>query len=461
MSGAATAGLIDVDWLVQRIPGGAQPMTVADLVASAITSGQLRRGTRLPTMRELSAATGLGFRTISEAWTLLRDRGLIETRRRGGSFVAAFNTDSAVPPFAPTPLGAGRRLDLGKSAADPTLLPDLAHAFEFGLQAPNLHSSVREFITSRLYDCARRSWPFAAEGFIASGSGAEAALLSILGVTPAGTTVAVDEPANPGFLGSLRGAGLQVVGVTADAEGPKVQSLSAAIAAGATTYAFQASAPYSRGVTITEARLAALADVLGSVTEPVTVVEEDAVGPLTTKAPASFGPRLAGRVVHVRSFCKSYGVDLRTSLIGGSQNALQSIQSRRSTGLAVTSRILQDALAYLMECPDTAAVMTAAKQRYAQRRTACIDALAEHGIDGKSGPDGQFVWIDVPDELDTILRLASEGITVGAGSECYTQPSAGSIRLATMRLPDDPDVVDDLALTVARTLQGLGVNYYV
>lgn len=460
MSGSPGSDVIDAEWLVHHLPEGAQPAMVADLIASAIETGQLRRGARLPTIRELSTASGLAFRTISDAWTQLRSRGLIETRRRGGSFIAARNTDGGAQPSTAA-AGGGARLDLGRSTADPNLLPDLQSAVGFGLQAPNLHSSVREFITPRLSARARAGWPHPAESFIASGSGAEAGLLSILGVTPAGGTVAVDQPANPGFLASLRNSGLRVLGVAADSEGPVPEALAEALAAGADTYAFQATSPYSPGSAITPGRLAALADVLETAAATVMVVEEDAVGPLATAPAYSFGARLPRRVVHVRSFCKSYGVDLRTSLIGGSHEALQAIQSQRSTGLAVTSRILQDALAYLLESAEVAQVMEEARRQYALRRSACVAALRRHGVSAKYGPDGQFLWIDVGDELETILRLAEEGITVGAGSECYVEPSVNAIRIATMRLPDDTAVLDDLALTIAAAVRGATVNYYV
>jgi DNA-binding transcriptional MocR family regulator len=458
VSGQAAADLVDVQWLARRLAEGDAQTSLAEIIASAIEAGELGRGVRLPTIRELSAGTGLGFRAISEAWTQLRNSGLIETRRRGGSFVTV--PDAMRGADGPRPSGGDLRVDLAKSAADLTLLPDIGQAIEFGLRAPNLHSSVREFITPRLRDAARTSWPFDAEAFIACGSGAEAVLLAVLGVTAEGATVAVDEPANPGLLGSLRTAGLRVVGVTADANGPVPKSLAAALDAGATTYLFQASVPYTRGAATTPVRLRALARVLAAHADTM-VVEEDAAGPLAASTPLSFGNTLDGRVVHVRSFCKSYGVDLRTSLIGGAREAVDAIQAKRSTGLAVTSRILQNALAFLIDSPDTAVLMSQARARYGRRKAECIAALDRHGVSAVSGPDGQFIWIDVADEVGTILDLASEGMTVGAGSECYAEGISGSIRVATMRLPDEPDLVEQIAETVATVIRQTAVSYYV
>jgi DNA-binding transcriptional MocR family regulator len=455
VSSGPTTDAVAADWLAGRIAAAAPSLELAGIIGDAIESGELVQGTRLPTIRELNAATGVGVRAIAEAWAQLRHRGLIETRRRGGSFVTAAD---AVDPHVSGPGVFGTlTLDLAKSSADVAFLPDLRQAIESGLQNRSLHSSVREFITPRLRERAREVWPFDAESFIACGSGAEAVLLAVLGV--AGQTVAVDEPVNPGFLASLRNSGVQVFGVRADTDGPLPEALAAAVEAGATTYVFQASAPYSRGAATTSQRLVELTKVLADVA--VAVVEEDSAGPLAGSSPPSFGAVLDGRVVRVQSFCKSFGVDLRTSLIGGARGAVESIQSKRSNGLAVTSRIMQDALAFLLGSPGTSDLMHTARVRYTQRRANLVSALAQRGVTATTGPDGQFVWVDVDDEVAAILQLAGEGITVGAGRECFVGPAPGSIRIATMRLPDEPDALDQIAETISATLRETAVNYYV
>ncbi len=46
-------------------------------------------GTRLPTIRHLAADLGLAVNTVGRAYRELEEAGLIETRGRAGSFVAA------------------------------------------------------------------------------------------------------------------------------------------------------------------------------------------------------------------------------------------------------------------------------------------------------------------------------------------------------------------------------------
>lgn len=52
-------------------------------------SGELPAGTRLPTVRALAGQLGLAANTVARAYRELEASGLLETRGRGGTFVAA------------------------------------------------------------------------------------------------------------------------------------------------------------------------------------------------------------------------------------------------------------------------------------------------------------------------------------------------------------------------------------
>jgi DNA-binding transcriptional regulator YhcF (GntR family) len=57
--------------------------------AKQIQDHTLAVGTRLPTIRHLAADLGLAVNTVGRAYRELEVAGLIETRRRAGSFVSA------------------------------------------------------------------------------------------------------------------------------------------------------------------------------------------------------------------------------------------------------------------------------------------------------------------------------------------------------------------------------------
>jgi DNA-binding transcriptional regulator YhcF (GntR family) len=58
-------------------------------LARGIVDRQLVSGTRLPTVRKLAADLGLAANTVARAYRELEQAGLVETRGRGGTFVAA------------------------------------------------------------------------------------------------------------------------------------------------------------------------------------------------------------------------------------------------------------------------------------------------------------------------------------------------------------------------------------
>ncbi len=54
-----------------------------------VSSGELAPGTRLPTVRRLAEDLGIAPNTVARAYRELETDGIIETRGRHGSFVAA------------------------------------------------------------------------------------------------------------------------------------------------------------------------------------------------------------------------------------------------------------------------------------------------------------------------------------------------------------------------------------
>ncbi|MEU0534415.1 GntR family transcriptional regulator [Amycolatopsis tolypomycina] len=63
-------------------------------LAARINDRSLAVGTKLPTVRQLAADLGIAPNTVARAYRELEEAGLIETRGRAGSFVAAAGDQS-------------------------------------------------------------------------------------------------------------------------------------------------------------------------------------------------------------------------------------------------------------------------------------------------------------------------------------------------------------------------------
>ena len=53
-----------------------------------VRSGQLKPGTRIPTVRALAEELGIAPNTVAKAYKQLEEDGILETRGRNGSFVS-------------------------------------------------------------------------------------------------------------------------------------------------------------------------------------------------------------------------------------------------------------------------------------------------------------------------------------------------------------------------------------
>lgn len=433
-------------WLAARI-AGRTPKNIIDSVARLIDSGELPAGAQLPTVREFAALMHISSATVAEAWTDLRMRGYIDTKRRGGTIVRqrpgsiGFGTSGVV------------KLDMSQAVARPELQPDLAAALMAGLQVATLHRGEREYITQALRDAVIPTWPFRAEAWLTAAGGAEGNYSTIAATLGPNRHVALEHPTSPAIIEALEKLGARMSPVACDREGPVPQALKAALENGADSFVYQPCAQTPLGHVVSPRRLVELASVLKSRTE-VLIAELDTAGPLACDPGSSISVHLPARVLYMRAYCKTYGIDLKTSIIGGPQPLVERLINMRSGGYSVTSRILQTALAWLLTDPQSVGAVDRARDYYAERRDSLIAALKRRGIDCHS-PDGLFVWLPVENEEAALLGLAAQGIDASSGSRCrvFPGPLSPHLRLATTTLPEQADFVEAVANALAESAQ--------
>jgi DNA-binding transcriptional MocR family regulator len=127
--------------------------------------------------------------------------------------------------------------------------------------------------------------------------------------------------------------------------------------------------------------------------------------------------------VHVRSFSKSYGPDLRLAAISGPSLIIDGLRERRLLGQGWTSRLLQSVLLDLITREQTRTQIERAREVYAQRRALIAGELSRLGYLTEGG-DGLNLWLPVRDETAALLYLASRGIAAAAGSPFATRETA-------------------------------------
>jgi DNA-binding transcriptional regulator YhcF (GntR family) len=93
---------------------------VRSQIEALIRAGELARGTRLPTVRQLSLDLGLAVNTVARAYKELEADRLVETRGRNGTFVLASRSqvdDEQIRAAATVFARAARRANLSLAEA--------------------------------------------------------------------------------------------------------------------------------------------------------------------------------------------------------------------------------------------------------------------------------------------------------------------------------------------------------
>ena len=109
---------------VQKYIQGSTAVEIQSSIESSIRTGTLAADALLPTVRGCAEALEVSPATVSSAYRVLRERGLIVTRGRKGTRVSA-QPPIQLPTHVALPASA---IDLAVGNPDPGLLPDLSLA---------------------------------------------------------------------------------------------------------------------------------------------------------------------------------------------------------------------------------------------------------------------------------------------------------------------------------------------
>jgi DNA-binding transcriptional MocR family regulator len=427
------------------------PPAIAGAIGSLVTDGGLGPGDRLPTVRALAGHLGVSPTTVAEAWRILARHGAIATDRRRGTTIRSTRVGAAGR-YWQVPVEPGTlAVDLSTGTPDPSLLPPL------GPVLASLHAEV--MVTSYndrpvlpdLEAVLRDRWPCDPEA-ITVVDGAQDALDRIVTAhVRLGDTVVVEDPGFPPLLDMLELAGARIVGVAVDRHGIEVEALAAALEAGPSAVFVQPRAHNPTGASFDADRAAAIATLLAST--DALVVEDDHSGEASGVDLHSIATHLPDRVLHVRSFSKTHGPDLRVAAIGGPAAALDPIVTRRRLGPSWTSRLTQRILLAMLTDPGIEASIATAAQIYTQRRDALTAGLAASGIVPAPGA-GLNLWLDVADEQRAVVALAANGIGVAPGAPFRVSAATENIRISLGAVGGD---FDRIAAAVAGAA-GLAVN---
>ncbi|MFJ1543356.1 PLP-dependent aminotransferase family protein [Micromonospora chalcea] len=436
------------------------------LVADAVP------GTRLPSVRELTAHHHVSPVTVAEATRRLVADGLIETRPGRGAYVANRRADPpradlswqtvalgsrrggeeemqallALPPARAIPLTGGY--------LDPDLQPAAALGAALARAARQPAAWQRGPVEGR---ADLRAWfARAAGGGLRAEDmvicpGGQAALSSTLrALTTPGDTLLVESPTYLGALAAARAAGLRVVPVPADTDGVRPDQLAAAFArTGARLFYCQPLHANPHGATLSSARRAQVAEAVRDA--GAFLIEDDYARDLTIDGEAP--PPLAaddpdGHVVYLRSLTKPAAPGLRIAALGARGPAGARLRAARLLDDLFVAGPLQQAALEFLTAPAWDRHRRSLRVQLRARREALLAALDRHlpQLAPRAVPRGGLhLWVRLPDNTDDVAvtaAAAAAGVTVFPGRPWYAaEPPAPHLRLTYAAAP--PEQMDD------------------
>lgn len=385
---------------------------LAQAVSRAIRDQALHPGDQLPPIRRLAAELMMSPTTVSAAWQLLARSGTIRSDGRRGTTVASTARGGerytrALRHESPV------RLDLSTGIPDSALLPALVPVLSTLHDPATPSSYLDDPVLDELRAAVMRDWPYAADDLLVVDGAMDGLDLVTRALLRPGDLVLVEDPGFPPLLDLLEDRGAEVVGIPLDEDGMALDRVEALLPRRPAAVVIQPRGQNPTGVSLSAGRARRLAELLRG--HDCVVVEDDSSGPIATSEPLSLGSWIPDQVVHIRSFSKSHGPDLRIAALSGPDALLGPVRHARAIGQGWTSRLLQRVLTGLLRDEDCARGIAAAREEYARRRRLVVAGLARHSIE-VPGTEGLNIWVPVRDESAAVLRLASQGIAVTPGS---------------------------------------------
>ncbi|UUZ61435.1 aminotransferase class I/II-fold pyridoxal phosphate-dependent enzyme [Nocardioides sp. B-3] len=399
-------------------------------------------------MREVAAELGVSPATVSSAWQALRrGTGVVVSRGRSGTFVR----ETPRARLSPRQRGlvgaspAGLRMDLSRGTPDPELLPSLGPAF--GRVSARAGTGVYrdEPVLPQLRDVPDATWPYPSEAITVVDGATDGIVRVLEQCVHLGDRVVLESPGYPPFYDLVESLGAEIVPVESDDSGIRPASLRTALGARPVAVVLQPRAQNPTGISMSPDRARELAGVLSRRRkEPMPwVIEDDHSGAISTSPDVSLGSHIPQRVVHVRSFSKSHGPDLRIAAPGGPAELVDALVARRMLGPGWTSRMVQTILHDLLTRARSMDEVSEARRQYFGRQRDLTARLADPGM-AVSTPDGINLWLPVLDERAALLHPAAEGIRVAGGSPFFPG-DARSPHIRVTSGPVDPEHASEVA----------------
>lgn len=407
---------------------GAESVAYTELagrIRTLIADGRVPVETRLPSERELAAASGRSRTTIVAAYQALRDSGHLVSRRGSGSRATlphlsdiskrpgrAVNFAGSIPP----PVDGLREL-IAETTAN---LPDITTFPGFDLLG---HDALREAIADRY---TARGLPTSPDQVIVTTGGQHAIALTAQTLITRGDAALVESPTYPHAYEAFQRAGARLVATPVTAEGWDIPHLISTITQTRPVAAYlipdfhnptgASMDPNDRGRLVRAARTAGTTLIIDEATVDLNIDRPWDDGPFARHASRSGGPNGSG-VITLGSLSKSIWSGLRIGWIRADETVIRRLVQARPAGDLGTPPIEQLIAAQVVRRLDELAI--GRQNLLREHRTVLSEALRRRLPQWKTPwPDGGLsMWVMLNQPASSALTsiCRARGMSLIAG----------------------------------------------
>lgn len=413
------------------LPDGAGPkyLTLARALRDAIRTGTMPEGSKLPTVRDLAWRLDVTPGTVSRAYQIVTQEGLLEATVGRGTFVAARS-----PRLGPTqPLFLERDPGVAQGRVDlrSPQLPDVGQtaAFSEALQriAQNIGPDWLDYPSQRdgkvLREAVCRWLDARILGVVAADDvtlthGGQNAINMVLSICLRGDrpVVLTEDLSYPGFRYAARLARAEVVGVEMDEEGVRPDALEMACRRhGPQVLCLTPDTQNPTTARMSQARRNQIIAIARNY--DLQIIEDECYAPFVTDMPAlrALAPE---RVWYVGSFSKSISAALRFGYVVCPTGMGEAGRLTAQHGFFALSRAVCSLCQDLLESGQADQIREGVQREMGDRLTMMVNRLGAFDLSWQAGMP--FAWLRLPTgwRASTFARMAEdEGVLVRSADQ--------------------------------------------
>ena len=410
---------------------GPRYVALAEQLAQDVTDGTLAAGTRLPPQRDLAFRLGVTVGTVSRAFALAAERGLISGEVGRGTFVRA----RRATPSRLDPVNDGDDADLIKltvnAPPDPSYRTLLAEGLSElagagGLEGLFAYTPKRGFADHRAAAAAwigRVGVEASPEQIVITGGAHQAIVTVFAALARPGDAVMVEALTYAGVCHVAERLGLRLRGLALDDEGLLPEALDQAARGGQARLLFITPTAHNpTTATMSLARREAI--VAAARRHDLILIEDDVYGQLPEHRPPPLAALAPERTIYISSASKSVAPGLRLGIIASPDPLRQRIAEAQHDLFLTCAPLMAELFRHWLG--NGMADRLAKRQRVeaAARQELARDLLRGH--DYRAQPTSYHLWLPLRPpwrtaEFTTALRERS--VAVDPGSAFAVDPA--------------------------------------